>query len=123
MRYIMFLIIVIPAAEIGILFCSGQLIGFWPTVLLIIATGVIGAYLAKKEGLETIRRVQEQLQMAQIPSDAVLDGICILIGGTLLLTPGFITDVTGFFMLFPPTRKGFKYFMMNWFRNRIRRAI
>jgi UPF0716 protein FxsA len=124
MRYLFFLIIIIPAAEIGVLLLSGKTIGVWPTIVLMILTGVIGAYLAKKEGLQTIRKVQEQLSYGQIPGDAVLDGICILVGGTLLLTPGFLSDITGFFMLFPPTRKICKVFILRYFKKRIdRRTI
>lgn len=104
MRYIIALLICIPAAEIGFLLLSGKTIGIFPTILLIIVSGVIGAYLAKQQGLETMRRAQEQLQYGQIPGDAILDGICVLIGGTMLLSPGFITDFFGLFLLLPPTR-------------------
>ncbi|MDN3016215.1 membrane protein FxsA [Paenibacillus sp. BSR1-1] len=121
MRYLLLLIIIVPAMDIGVLLFSGKAIGVWPTLISIILTGIIGAYLAKREGLQTIRRVQEQLRYGQIPSEGVLDGICILIGGTLLLTPGFITDIFGFLMLFKPTRKLFKFFMKNSFRKWIDR--
>lgn len=119
MRLLLLLIIVVPAAEIGVLLWSGTTIGFWPTLLMIILTGVLGTYLAKREGLQTVRRVQEQMRMGQVPGQALLDGICILVGGTLLLTPGFITDITGFLMLFPPTRKFFKLLIANIIRKRI----
>ena len=119
MRYLFLAIIVIPAADIGFLLLSGKTIGFWPTLLMILLTGVIGAYLAKREGLQTIRRVQESLSRGQLPGDALLDGVCILIGGALLLTPGFITDIVGFLMLFPPTRKFFKLFILYLFKKRI----
>jgi UPF0716 protein FxsA len=122
MRYLFLLIIVIPAADIGVLLFSGKAIGVWPTIALIILTGIIGAYLAKREGLQTIRRAQEQLRHGEIPGEAVLDGICILIGGTLLLTPGFITDVTGFLFLFPPTRKPIKFLILKAWRNRINKG-
>lgn len=122
MRYFFLLIIVIPAAEIGLLLLSGKTIGVWPTLLLILLTGFIGTYLAKREGLQTIRKAQEQLRHGQLPGDALLDGICILVGGVLLLTPGFITDITGFFMLFPPTRRVFKFLMINALRRKIDRG-
>lgn len=121
MRYLIFLLILIPSADIGILLFSGKAIGVLPTLTLIILTGVLGAYLAKKQGLETIRKAQEQLRHGQLPGDAVLDGICILVGGTLLLTPGFITDILGFLMLVPFTRKLFKWMMLVAFRKRIER--
>lgn len=122
MRYIILMIILIPAADIGVLLFSGKMFGVLPTLAFIILTGVIGAYLAKKEGLETIRNAQRQLQYGQIPGEAVLDGICILVGGTLLLTPGFITDILGFLILIPITRKMFKWFLKDSFRRWIKRG-
>lgn len=94
--------------EIGLLVLSGKTIGIWPTVILIILTGVVGAALAKKEGLETLLKAQEQMRHGKVPGTAILDGICILIGGIFLLTPGFISDTLGFLLLFPMTRKTFK---------------
>ncbi|MDM5330738.1 FxsA family protein [Neobacillus sp. CF12] len=122
MRYLALLIILIPAIDIAVLLISGNTIGVFPTIAFIIMTGVIGAYLAKREGLQTIKRAQEQLAYGQIPGDSVLDGICILIGGTLLLTPGFITDIAGFLLLFPPSRKPFKFLMINALRRRIEKG-
>lgn len=120
MRYLALLIIVIPAIDIGFLLLSGKTIGVLPTIAFIILTGVAGAYLAKREGLQTIKRAQEQLAYGQIPGESVLDGICILIGATLLLTPGFITDIIGFLMLFPPSRKPFKFLMIKALQRKIR---
>ncbi|KON86772.1 exlusion protein FxsA [Sporosarcina globispora] len=108
MRYILLLMIIVPAAEIGVLLLSGSTIGLWPTLAIILLTGILGAYLAKKQGLETIRKIQDQLRYGQMPGDAILDGACILIGGTLLLTPGFITDALGFILFLPPARKVLK---------------
>lgn len=116
MRYILLMLILIPAADIGLLLFSGKTIGVLPTLACIILTGVIGAYLAKREGLQTIRKAQEQLRNGHIPGEAVLDGICILIGGTFLITPGFITDILGFLMLFPITRRPFKWGLKKFFR-------
>jgi UPF0716 protein FxsA len=122
MRYLALFIIVIPAIDIGFLLLSGKTIGFLPTVAFIILTGVVGAYLAKREGLQTIKKAQEQLAYGQLPGESVLDGICILIGGTLLLTPGFITDLFGFLLLFPPSRKPFKWLIINALRKRIQKG-
>ena len=119
MRYLALLIIVIPAIDIGFLLLSGKTIGVLPTIAFIILTGVAGAYLAKREGLQTIKRAQEQLAYGQIPGESVLDGICILIGATLLLTPGFITDLIGFLLLFPPSRKPFKFLMIKALQRKI----
>ncbi|MGV2937943.1 FxsA family protein [Mesobacillus sp. LC4] len=117
MKYIFLFLVIVPAAEIGVLLLSGQTIGIWPTILIIILTGFLGAFLAKQQGLETIRRTQDQLRRGMMPGDVILDGVSILVGGTLLLTPGFITDILGFLLLAPPTRKFFKALMMKLFRN------
>ena len=117
MKYFFLFLVLVPAAEIAVLLYSGQTIGVWPTILLIILTGFLGAYLAKQQGLETIRKTQEQLRRGMMPGDAILDGISILVGGTLLLTPGFVTDIMGILLLAPPTRKFFKVLMMKAFRN------
>lgn len=103
-KWFVLLLIIVPAFEIGLLVLSGNTIGIWPTILLIILTGILGAWLAKKEGLNTIRTAQLQMQNGEVPGGLVLDGICILVGGAVLLTPGFITDAVGFFLLIPYTR-------------------
>jgi UPF0716 protein FxsA len=122
MRYLLLMLILIPAADIGVLLLSGKTIGVFPTIACIILTGVIGAYLAKKQGMETIRKAREQLRMGQIPGEAVLDGICILIGGVLLITPGFITDILGFLLLFPVTRKPCKWGIKKYLWKRMNRG-
>ncbi|KAB2338810.1 membrane protein FxsA [Cytobacillus depressus] len=116
MRYIFILIIIVSVVEIGVLVLSGNIIGFWPTMGIILFTGFLGAYLAKKQGLETIRRAQAQLRSGQMPGEAILDGICILIGGIMLLIPGFITDVIGLLLLAPPTKVYFKKIILKRFR-------
>lgn len=122
MRYMLLLLIIIPALEIGLLVLSGQAIGLVPTVLLIITTGILGAYLAKKQGIETIRKAQRDMQYGQMPGDAIMDGICILVGGVVLLTPGFITDALGFLLLLPATRRMFKPFFYRLFKRWINKG-
>lgn len=118
-RILVILLIVVPALEIGVLILSGNLIGAWPTVFLVILTGVLGAWLAKKEGLEALRLAQIQAQNGQIPSGIILDGICILVGGVVLLTPGFITDAIGFILLIPATRSVIKAWLQKLFEKMI----
>ncbi|GAE34115.1 FxsA family protein [Halalkalibacter akibai] len=119
-RLLLLLIIIVPALEIAVLILSGNVLGVWPTILLIIATGVLGAWLAKKEGLQAIRLAQLQAQQGQLPSGVLLDGICILIGGVVLLTPGFITDAIGFFLLIPKTRTYAKALLLKLFHTMIK---
>lgn len=122
MRYFLLFLIIVPALEIAFLLLSGKTIGVLPTIFLLIFTGVLGAYLAKRQGIETIRKAHEQLRYGQIPGDALLDGICILIGGALLLTPGFITDMAGFLLLATPTRKFFKTLLIKSFKRWIEKG-
>lgn len=118
-RILILLIIIVPALEIALLVLSGNYIGVWPTVGLVILTGVLGAWLAKKEGLHTIRLAQLQLSQGEVPSGVILDGLCILVGGVVLLTPGFITDLMGFYLLIPQTRSTAKALLMRIFQRMI----
>ncbi|MCJ8009639.1 FxsA family protein [Lederbergia wuyishanensis] len=108
MKFFILLFIVIPAIEIGMFILSGKTIGVLPTVAIIIVTGILGAYLAKKQGLEALRRVQNDLRLGHPPGIAVLDGVCILAGGILLLSPGFLTDFIGLLLLLPFTRNSIR---------------
>lgn len=103
-RIILILMIGIPALEIWGLFKAAKLIGGFETVLLVIFTGVIGAYLAKREGIRTWSQAQLDLNSGYIPKKAILDGISIFTGGLLLITPGFFTDALGFLLIIPYSR-------------------
>ncbi|MCF6092949.1 membrane protein FxsA [Microaerobacter geothermalis] len=116
LRILLLVLIVIPIMEIWGLVTVGGWIGpFW-TILLVILTGVLGAYLAKKEGTQALKRAKEQLAYGLPPGEAILDGICIFAGGLVLLTPGFFTDAMGFLLLWPRTRKYAKNWMKEWIR-------
>ncbi len=91
----------IPLLELWLLLELGKIMGPVPTIALVIGTGILGAALAKSEGLRTFRRVQEDLATGRLPKDAMLDGLLILIAGAVLLTPGILTDFLGFFLLIP----------------------
>lgn len=96
--------IVVPIAELYVIIQVGQLIGIWPTLILLLADAVLGSMLLKHEGRSAWRRFNEALATRRFPGREVADGALIIVGGTLLLTPGFITDVFGLFLLLPPTR-------------------
>lgn len=116
MRTLLIFFIVAPACEIGVLLLSGKTIGVLPTVLLIILTGFVGAYLAKKQGMQAVRNLQKEIQYGRIPSNAILDAMAILVGGIMLLTPGFISDIVGLFLLFPITRNWIKPFLIQFIK-------
>ena len=90
--------------ELIVIIKVGGVIGFWPTLALLIVVSIAGTMLLKREGMATWRRLQAALQRGEMPTEEVSDGALILFGGALLLTPGFVTDIVGLAMIFPPTR-------------------
>ncbi len=122
MKYLFLLIIVLPAIEISVLLLSGHLIGVWFTLLLILITGALGLILAKRQGMETWRKAQEQMQYGYMPGNEIIDGVCILIGGVFLVLPGLISDIIGIILLLPFTRNILKPFVIRLIRNRMNRG-
>jgi UPF0716 protein FxsA len=95
---------IIPIAELYLLIKIGGMIGAFNTVLIILFTAVIGAYLAKTQGFVVIRKINQALNEGRLPAQELMDGLFVLLGGFTLLTPGFLTDFIGLSMLFPLTR-------------------
>jgi UPF0716 protein FxsA len=98
------LFIVVPIVELFVIIKVGQLIGVWPTLALLLADAVLGSMLLKHQGRGAWRRFNEALAARRFPGKEVADGALIIVGGTLLLTPGFLTDIVGLVLLIPPTR-------------------
>ena len=107
--YLLLLFTLLPMTELVLLIKIGRHIGLLNAILIVIATGVFGASLARWQGLTVIREVQNQLSVGIMPKEEILDGIIILAGGLLLLTPGLITDFIGLVAIIPITRKWIKY--------------
>lgn len=105
-KWLLLLFTVVPLVEFYLLMTVGSLIGFWPTVGIVLATGMLGAALAKREGVRVLSRWQTDMQEGRVPADGVLDGVLILVGGVLLVTPGVLTDALGLSLLIPWTRRG-----------------
>lgn len=97
-------LLVVPLIEIYVIVQIGQVIGPWWTILLLVVESALGAWLVKREGLRAWRALNSALQSGQMPGRELADGALVLIGGTLLLAPGFVTDVFGFFFVLPFTR-------------------
>ncbi|UZP67768.1 FxsA family protein [Desulfovibrio mangrovi] len=95
----------IPIMELYTLVEVGSVIGVGSTILVVILTGIAGAWLARMEGFNTMMKVRESLAQGKVPADEMVEGLLILVAGILLLTPGFITDCMGILMLAPFTRK------------------
>ncbi len=104
MALLVILFIVVPIAELYVIIQVGQLIGLWPTLALLLADAILGSMLLKHQGRGAWRRFNEALAQRRFPGQEVADGVLIVIGGTLLLTPGFLTDIFGLLLLIPPTR-------------------
>ena len=98
------LFIVVPIAELALLIQVGQAIGVWWTILLLVADALLGSWLLRTQSRAAWRRFNEALANGRIPHREVIDGVLVIFGGVLLLTPGFITDIFGLLFLFPPTR-------------------
>jgi len=102
----MFLIfLMVPFLEIYLLLKMGGLIGVFPTVLLVVFTAILGAWMLRQQGFETWQRFQQGMAKGKVPAMEMLEGPVLLVGGAFLLTPGFFTDITGFICLIPYTRK------------------
>jgi UPF0716 protein FxsA len=91
--------------ELVILMQMARMMGLAATLGLILVTGLLGSVLTRREGLRTLAALREQLQRGEMPTDALLDGVLILVAGAFLLTPGLLTDATGFALLVPPVRR------------------
>jgi UPF0716 protein FxsA len=104
MGILLLLFIVVPIVEIYVIIQVGQAIGALWTIALLIADSIIGARLLAWQGRSAWRRFQDALAAGRMPHREIFDGVMIVIGGTLLLTPGFVTDVFGLLLLLPPTR-------------------
>jgi UPF0716 protein FxsA len=110
---------VMSIIEIYVIVQVGQAIGALNTIFLLIAISLIGAWLAKHEGASVLTRLRRSLDAGQMPTNELIDGGLILAGGILLITPGFITDILGIVLLFPPTRAGARAILKRRFKLRI----
>lgn len=119
MRILFPLFVIIPVIEIGLFVLAGKYIGILPTLLIVLLTGFFGARLAKREGLQVWRQAQEQLQMRKLPGEELIEGLCVLCGGVLLITPGYLTDLTGLLLLMPSVRKRLVRRVRRWLKNRL----
>lgn len=108
------ILLIVPTIEIWLLVTSSQAFGWLPTLFVVILTGVVGGWLAKKQGLQVFQLAQNQMRQGQLPGEAILDGIIIFGGGLLLLTPGFFTDTVGILCLLPVTRGLMKIYVKAW---------
>ena len=105
MRWLLLLFVVVPLIELYLLLFVGSQIGFWPTVGIVLVTGALGAALAKREGLRVWDSYKDALSQGRLPDEGIVGGLLVLLGGALLVTPGMLTDVVGFLLLIPQSRR------------------
>ena len=110
---------IVPFIELSLLIELGSVIGTLPTILVVVITGVIGAFMARMAGLSVLFKIQENLRQGIFPRDELFDGVLILIGGAFLLTPGLFTDALGFSLLLPLGRSAVKRWLQEILKRRI----
>lgn len=119
---LLIIFVFIPILEIYILLEAGRIVGLFPTLGLIVLTGIAGAWLARSQGVEILRRIQLETSKGQMPAATLIDGALILVGGLLLLTPGFFTDALGFSFLIPLTRDFWRKGLSAWLEKQVRQG-
>ena len=115
---LLLLFTVVPLIELMLLIEIGRWVGLPATIALVLFTGALGAWLARTQGMQTLARLQQELQAGRMPTDALLDGLMIFIAGAVLLTPGLLTDLFGFALLTPACRGVVRRAVSEGFRKR-----
>jgi UPF0716 protein FxsA len=113
--------LVVPLIEVALFIAVGGQIGIAPTILLCIASAVLGALIVRYQGLQTLARLQDRLRLGEMPTSELAEGAAILAAGVLLITPGFFTDAIGFILLAPPARRRIIAWLGRHFSGEMRR--
>lgn len=121
-KWLVLTFIAVPTAELALLIYSGNTLGILPTIAIILFTGIGGAYLAKHQGIKAWTDLKIRMTAMETPGDALIDSVCILFGGILLIMPGFITDLVGLLFLFKGPRNSIRPFIQNWIYNKMKKG-
>lgn len=113
---LLLLFIGVPILEIAVFIEAGEMFGLWPTLAIVVGTGIAGTILMRIQGFGVVRRIREQADRGEAPVFELFEGLCLFAAGLLLLTPGFVTDTLGFLLFLPPLRK----LIARWIASRIR---
>lgn len=116
---LLLLLTIVPLVELTILLRIAEEFSWGSTILLIIVTGVVGAWLARREGLKVLHKIQTDLESGIAPTEAMVDGVLILAAGLVLVTPGILTDLLGFALLIPPIRAKVRHALSEAFKKRV----
>ncbi len=120
MKWLILAFIAIPTSELALLIYSGKTLGLFPTLAIILITGVGGAYLAKRQGLKAWNELRNRMATMETPGNALIDSVCIFFGGILLVMPGFITDIAGLMLMFKGPRNIIRPFIQKWIYNKMK---
>lgn len=120
LRNIMFIMFGIIIVEVFGITLVSSWIGGWNTLLLIVITSLLGIAVARFEGMKVLEDAKQQMSEGKVPGRTFIDGICILIGGWLLIIPGFITDIIGFTLAFPLTRPLYRSLILMWIMKKMK---
>lgn len=104
-KWLLFLFTVVPLVETFLLYVMGQALGFWWTIVFMVATAIAGTYFGKREGLKVWGEWRNALTQGRMPEEGIIGGVLVLLGAALLITPGVLTDITGLLLMIPPSRK------------------
>jgi UPF0716 protein FxsA len=107
---------IVPVVELAILIRVGSVIGVLPTIAIVVLTGLAGAWLARSEGFGVLDSIRMKMNEGVFPADEMIEGLMILAAGLVLITPGLLTDITGFLLLLPPTRKIARRYLSRFIR-------
>lgn len=116
---LLILFVAVPIIELAAILQVGSWIGFWPTLALLIADSILGSVLMRSQGRAAWRRFNEAIAAGRPPAKEVVDGVLVIFGGALLLTPGFVSDILGILFLLPPTRAVLRTFLVRRFASRL----
>lgn len=108
-----FMLLLVPIVEIGVFIAIGDRIGIFYTLLMILATAILGSILLRIEGFRVLNQIRSEMAAGKIPTKELTSGVMILIAGVLLLTPGFVTDAIGFLLFLPPVRSAIRAFIVS----------
>ena len=111
--------IIVPILELAVIIQVGSSVGVLPTLGLLIAVSIVGAWLVKFQGMGVLMRMRQQLAQGKMPTDELLNGVLILVAGALMLTPGFLTDALGLSLLIPPIRAAIRQMLARRFTRRV----
>jgi UPF0716 protein FxsA len=119
MVFLVLLFIVVPIAELYVIIKVGEAIGILPTLAILLADAVLGSMLLRHQGRSAWRRFNAAIAEGRFPGREAADGVMVAVGGTLLLTPGFISDIVGLLLLLPPTRAVIRAGLFRYLRRRV----